>query len=291
MMRNLSLTCVLLGLLFWLIPRPLLANNNQFSGSPKGGGEVISGLNSGLQLEADSINRRLDEIVELRGYSYYFEQFQGRNNSRSLWAMELMFDVGFLAFDFDEFETILGDFNVDELGINPGIANFELGFYFNNIYAGFSMGFSGNGGEEYDSLNVEVTKNQYGLHFGYNIRNAKRFHIIPEVALKWNRFRLINSFKERKIPIEQYLRDRDLDLRINQTTGHAGVRFFYKVNSPDYWSSTYLTLGAYAGYAFKLTSKPWVYSEHNRLTTEKQLELNHFSFGIQFSFFFDSTSY
>lgn len=291
MMKNLSLTCVLLGLLFCFIPRSLLANNNQLSDSPQNGGGVIFGFNSGLQLEADTINRRLDEIVELRGYYYYFDQLRQREYSPSLWAMELMFDAGFLAFDFDEFETILGDFNVEELGGNAGSANFELGFYIKKLYAGFSVGFSGNGIEEYDSLNVEVIKNQYGLHFGYSLFNTRRFHIVPEVALKWNRFRLLNSFKERQMPIEQYIRDRDLDLRINQVTGHVGVRVSYKFNSPDYWSSAYLTLGAYAGYAFKLTDEPWVYSERNRLVTDKQLNLNPFSFGIQFSFFFDSTSY
>jgi hypothetical protein len=104
------------------------------------------------------------------------------------------------------------------------------------------------------------------------------------VALKWNRYRLINSDNERRIPIQQYVDERDLDIRFNQLTGFVGLNLSFKFYKYNPLRSNYWTFGIYGGYCFKINDKPWVYSKRNRLTTDAEIEVDKLNFGIHFSF-------
>lgn len=48
----------------------------------------------------------------------------------------------------------------------------------------------------------------------------------------------------------------------------------------EYWS-----IGLFGGYAMKLNQKPWMYSGANRLTTDGEIELDNFTFGMNLSFY------
>ncbi len=48
----------------------------------------------------------------------------------------------------------------------------------------------------------------------------------------------------------------------------------------EYWS-----IGLFGGYAMKLNQQPWIYSKGNRLTADGEIGLDHFTFGMNLSFY------
>ena len=110
------------------------------------------------------------------------------------------FQVDYIFNDFSEFEPLLNNYNVAMMNEAQGVFSFELAWDFKRYYAGFNWGFAFVENDKQDSLNIEFNRTQYGLHFGYNLINSNRFLITPKVAVKWNRYRLINSYIDRKFP-------------------------------------------------------------------------------------------
>jgi len=194
------------------------------------------------------------------------------------------FQVDFIYADFNAFEPVLGSYNTELMSNSNGIFNFELGGTYKKYYAGISWGFAYDGDYKHDSLDIEFNSLQYGLHFGYYLLDSKRFQIVPKVAVKWNRYRLINSDNDNRIPIEQYVSERDIDIRFNQTTGFVGLNTAYKLYKHGILPSNYWTIGVYGGYTFKLNADPWIYSRRNRLTTDKSISIKNYSLGFYFSF-------
>jgi len=94
----------------------------------------------------------------------------------------------------------------------------------------------------------------------------------------------MNYPAERQISLPNYLSERDIDIRFNQTIAVAGLNMEYIMYSApglgDYWS-----IGAEAGYAVKLNRTPWVYSKGNRLMTDRQIGLNHLTVGLGVSYY------
>lgn len=197
------------------------------------------------------------------------------------------FQVDFIFNDFDDFRTLLKDYNVDLMDKSNGIFSVELAGTYKKYYAGFNFGFANDGVYDHESLDIEFNTRQYGLHFGYNILNTKRLLATPKVAVKWNRYRLLNNDKEKKIPIEQYVIDRDLDLRFNQMTGFVGLNLSYKMYKFNFLPTDYWTMGLYGGYAFKMNDKPIIYSQGNRLTGNDKIGIENYNIGVHFSFNFE----
>ena len=184
-------------------------------------------------------------------------------------------------FSFDGFESILGKYNTDVLNHQVGTANFDIACNFNRLHAGFGLGFSTNYDD--DTLKIDLRNSQYALFFGYHLVNSSRWLVTPQLSFKWYRFRLINGDKDRKIPMEQYLSEKTLDVRMNQLTGFAGLHISYKFNFLNTYSPPLWTVGLYGGYIFKINNTPWIYSTANRLTTNREIGLKHFNFGITFA--------
>jgi len=189
----------------------------------------------------------------------------------------------FIFKDFGEFRTALGDSNIDMLNVNLGSITFGLSGIFNRIYAGISFGFTNYFADISDSLSIDLEYSKYGLHFGYNLVYSPRFIITPKIAIKWNRHRLINSAYDRRIPLDEYLAVRGLDIRFNQLTGFAGLRLAYKMYNPNFLGRGYWTAGVFAGYCFKINDKPWIFSKGNRLTTDYKIHVKNLNFGLSFS--------
>ncbi len=188
---------------------------------------------------------------------------------------------------FSEFEPLFGTDNIDLMNKPIGALSIEVGTTYKRYYAGFNFGFSTARNYEPDSLDIKFNTTQYGLHFAYNLINSRRFLITPKVAIKWNRYRLINSDKDRQIPIEQYISDRDLDVRWNQLTGFVGLNLSYKLYENNFLSTDFWTVGIYGGYYFRLTDKPWIYSKCNRLISDSKIHPKKFNIGLYFSFHFE----
>lgn len=190
--------------------------------------------------------------------------------------------------DFSDFESVLGSYNVENMNKAGSVFVTEIAGTYKRYYLGISFGYKGADYNKHDSLDIEFNTLQTGLHFGYNLIDSKRFLITPKVALKWNRYRLINSDNENEIPIEQYITERDLDLRFNQLTGFVGLNlsvklYQFNIEHTDYWA-----LGFYGGYLFKLNNSPYVYSSKNRLTTNREIGIKDYNFGFYISYNFDS---
>jgi hypothetical protein len=198
-----------------------------------------------------------------------------------------LLQVDFILNDFSDFEPLLKDYNVDLMNNSSGIFSMELAGTYKRYYAGINFGYADDGDFRHDSLDIEFNTRQYGLHLGYNLLNTKRLLLTPKVALKWNRYRLLNNDKANSIPMEQYVEERDLDLRFNQMTGFAGLSLSYKMYEFNILATDYWTFGIYGGYAFKLHAKPWIYSRANRLTSSGKIGIDNYNFGVHFSFNFD----
>ena len=203
------------------------------------------------------------------------------------WIISFSIKADMTFFTFDEFKPLIAKHNVDFL--NKNIANicFELGAAYKNIYGGFNFGFNRTEDYDYDSLEIKVNSNVYALTLGYNIIDTRRFWFTPEIALKWNRYRLMNADGNDPININQYMKEKEIDLRFNQLSAYLGGRLTYKfydsfMREPNSWS-----IALYGGYLFKINDKPWLYSLNNTLEHNYKLDLNHLNFGISFSFNFN----
>lgn len=198
---------------------------------------------------------------------------------RSALSMDALFP------DFSEFSSSIGSFNTDAMDYFA-VTGPELGVSVHRFYTGFRLGMGNSYSEEHDTLVVDLSNTSYSLNLGYDLISTPRIRMTPLISLKLLRFRLQNYRNERKIPLTQYLDERDLELRFNQMTAVAGINLEYLIynnvfaTGGDYWS-----VGAFGGYAMKLNRTPWIYSRGNRLITSDEVGLKHFTFGLSISFY------
>ncbi len=187
--------------------------------------------------------------------------------------------------DFSEFSSSIGSFNTDAMDYFA-VTGPELGVSVHRFYTGFRLGMGNGYSEEHDTLVVDLSNTSFSLNLGYDLISSPRIRLTPLISLKLLRFRLQNYRNERKIPLTQYLEERDLELRFNQMAAVAGINLEYLIYSDifpgggDYWS-----VGAFGGYAMKLNRTPWIYSRGNRLITSSEIGLKHFTFGLSVSFY------
>jgi hypothetical protein len=197
---------------------------------------------------------------------------------------------GFFAFiqvntifnDFSAFKTALGEHNIDFMNRSSGVFDFGIGGIYKKYLLELSFGLSNSNDNKNDSLGVKFNTTKYGIGFGYNLLNTKRFIITPKTSINWSRYRLINSTKER-VNLEDYADNRDLDIRFNQLTGFVGLNISYKFYTHFVLSSNYWMVGLYGGYIFQFNDKPWVYSADKRLINNNRVDLKNYSFGMRVS--------
>lgn len=186
--------------------------------------------------------------------------------------------------DFGDFRPLLKDYNVDYMNESNGIAGVELAGLINRYYMGLSFGYANDEINDHDSLDIEFNSSLYGLHFGYNLLDSRRILLTPKVAVKWNRYRLLNNNNSRTIPLEQYINEREIDLRFNQMTGFVGINLAYKAYANNLLQTDFWSFGIYGGYVFKLHDKPWIYSRGTRLSSSSRIGMENYNFGVHCSF-------
>jgi hypothetical protein len=192
--------------------------------------------------------------------------------------------VDYLPTSFIDFQNVLNDYNIVAMNRTDVTMNFEMGGTYGNYYLGLNFGYVLGGDDNHDSLDIEFNYTQYGVNIGYNLVDSKRFLLQPKLTLAWNRYRLINNDKKRKIPLENYVADRDLDMRFNQLTGLVGLNLAYKMYDNNLLFSDYWTIGLYGGYLYKLNDKAWIYSKRNRLESDNKIRIENYSIGLFISF-------
>jgi hypothetical protein len=235
--------------------------------------------------DIDTISHPLTIIMQQEPYPLDdYQNGYSRNMDRhfgfiTTLAAEIMFT------DFSEFESALGNYNTDFMSGLSGTFNFEFAGTYKRYLAGVGAGISLADDFNNDSLKVGFNTMQYNLDLGYKILNTKRLKITPFIGLKWNRYRLTNSDINRKIPLESYLANKDLDIRFNQTYSSAALRIEYKPENEKYFS--FWSVGVVGGYIFPLNKVPWTYSRKDRLLTDKELHIENYYFKIFIAASFD----
>jgi len=208
--------------------------------------------------------------------------------SLKYWGFVGSFQIDMIKFGFDDFSTFLGNDNIELMNKTNTFTNWELSASYNRLQAGIIYGLSSSGNYDHDSLDMDLNNNLYGLSFGYKIVDNTRLVITPKVAVKLYNYRIVNSDKDRRISLNQYIIDRDLDVRFNQTIGFVGASLAYKLYKHNFiFSSDYWTVGFYGGYIFKLNDRPWIYSKRNRLIDDNKINVANFNFGLSISFVVD----
>lgn len=206
-------------------------------------------------------------------------------DNKIIWGLHSALRVDFVAHNFSDFEDELGADNVYLMNLNSGLLAIEFGGHVNRWVSAFNLGFSSRS-DDNDSIAIGFTATQYEFNVGYLVVNGNRFSLTPMVELKWRRNRLTNSDLNRKIELENYLQNRDLDIRINHTYAVFGLDLAYKMYRYNILFSDYWSIGLFAGYRFKLNETPWVYSRENRLMSVNKIDITNFdtSFYIAFNF-------
>jgi hypothetical protein len=231
-----------------------------------------------------------DEIIVTPGSSYVRKYPGHKKQKRDLHftaATNLQVDI--LKNDFSAFDNLLGSYNTELMNNSVGTVDIEFNGFINNWMAGINYGSSMNSRDYNDSLDLDFITTNFGLVFGYRILESKRFIIVPKINLKWNHYRLINSDNTHRIPVSQYVEDRDLDIRFNQLTAAAGLRISYKIYKGFPWIVPYdhMSIGMYGGYVVQINRNPWIYAVRNRLMTNNKININHLNLGVSFTFYID----
>lgn len=198
--------------------------------------------------------------------------------SRSSLGMDVIFS------DFSEFRALLGSFNTDAMDYFA-VTGPEIGASLPRFYTGFGVGMGYSYRDNHDTIAVDLNNTQYKLTFGYDIISSHRIRMTPQVSLRWLKYRLRNYSADKKVPLEEYLRDREIDLRFNQTIATAGLNLEYLMYSGHTDRSDYWSFGIFGGYAVKLNRKPWIRSDGNRITTSGAIRLQPFTAGISLSYY------
>jgi len=210
-------------------------------------------------------------------------EMYGMDNSTGI-TMRSALSIEAIFTDFDQFSTELGSYNTDAMDYFA-VSGPELGVSFNRVYAGLGLGMGYRYNNDNDTLVIDLNTTSYTLCLGYDLVKSSRIRLTPLLSFKWLRFKLLNYQNERRIPLSQYLDERNLDLRFNQTAVVAGINLEYLMYRETYGKGDYWSIGAFGGYAAKLNRKPWIYAGSNRLITENEIGLKHLTFGFSVSFY------
>jgi hypothetical protein len=198
--------------------------------------------------------------------------------ARSALSLDILFS------DFSQFTPLLGENNTGVMDYFA-VTGPELGASLPRFYTGFGLGIGYSYRDDSDTLVIDLNNTQFKLNFGYDIISSHRIRMTPMLSLRWLKFRLRNYDTERRIPLEQYLREKETDLRFHQTVAVAGLNIDYLMYKGNPGAGSYWSAGFFCGYAFRLNRKPWIWSDGNRITTDSEIMLAPFTAGISLSFY------
>lgn len=196
--------------------------------------------------------------------------------------------------NFDEFSNTIGIPNVNYLNQSAfylsvhGMMRKDRFNYF------FTAGFGGGVSSTLNDTVKQRSQNSYlGLGVGYDIIKNPRFNLIPRVGLRWFRIRLVNINNQNKLPLNQYLIEKEIDLRFHTLSGFAGMNFNYNIFTINQHKEknifiNSMSIGIYGGYQFDLLPKTLLFNSiGNRMTHEANFKVSSpvfgFNIGIGFS--------
>ncbi len=185
--------------------------------------------------------------------------------------------------DFSAYSSLLGEHNTEALNYFA-LTGPEISASFPRLYTDIGIGSGYIYHKKIDTIIVDLTNTLYKFSLGYNLINSERVRLTPLVSVRLLRSRLKNFSGERKIPIEEYLQNREIDLRFRQAMAVAGVNLEYIFHSGLNAFSEQWSVGIFGGYQLKLHQYPWIRSAGNRITGGRAVRLSPFTAGISISF-------
>jgi len=195
-------------------------------------------------------------------------------------TMEFMFN------NFDAFESVLGKHNTDFLNVAAGfMITIGLSGTRGEHSAGFNFGIVPLTAANQDSLEIRLNSIRFGINYGFNLINSRRFLVTPTAGIQWSRYRLINTAKDRT-SLAQYMSNRDVDLRFNQMTASFVMRLSYKSYNTSIFANDFWTIGIYGGFIANLNTNPWISSTGRRLHNQHGINLWNYTFGLFLAYHF-----
>jgi hypothetical protein len=212
----------------------------------------------------------------------FFDDEYDHYASATIMRSSLTMDAFFT--DFTEFTLYIGPYNTDLMTFFSVVGP-ELGASFSRVYFGIGIGMGYGNKDDNDTLAIDINNAAYKLSLGYDLISSRRIRLTPTISARWLRWRLQNYPGERKIPLTTYLSERDIDLRFNQAVAVAGLNLEYLMYSGTAGKGDYWSVGLSGGYAIKINQTPWVYSRGNRLTTDRQINLDPLTISLSISYY------
>lgn len=150
-------------------------------------------------------------------------------------------------------------------------------YHRNRLYASAFMGFLSSENDLNDSLRLRLRAQTLEMSIGVNLIAKGKCLISPYIGLRFNRMRNAVVEKSKSVSIDQYFKNRDIDLRINQLSVPIGINTtFYKIGKYHF--------GFYAAYLQKLHKNAWIYSEGTKLSHNLGSPYRNWNIGLGFGF-------
>ncbi len=127
--------------------------------------------------------------------------------------------------------------------------------------------------------------NYLGISFLYDLLNLKKFHLGAETAIDWNICKYIYREGAYKISLEEYLQQKNINLKFSQFTHYLGLNFHFSI--PLYQHQNKFIIGMRGGYVYKMHKYPIIRTDHNRvINSHRPIDLDNYKVGIYMGFQF-----
>lgn len=237
--------------------------------------QIISELDTVSQILLVQITPKAQtEIVNMVELNSLLQQCETK------YGFAIFFKANSFKSNFDNYTSILKEYNTNLMNKLNGFGIFSAVGRYRKYCLEISFGLQYLMDAYRDSLDLAIYSNQYGISFGYQLINMSGFVLSPKFAMNLNRYHLTNNNPQETIPLEQYMYERDLDIRFFQLTGSVGFDLSYQAKKMN---KSYYTIGIYAGYIFKINQNPWMYSRSNSLSSEGEIRIDPIQFGFSIS--------
>jgi len=179
-----------------------------------------------------------------------------------------MFRFVYNPVSFDDFKPSLGSEIVQTMNKSDFFVSYDFWGIGKHLDFGMHYGYWRNFNE--GDFTTRVRSLRWGFDFGYHL-GSKHLIVLPNATIEHMRYRVLANESQSKIPLEQYVDNRSLDIRFNQFAATVGVKVLWKFKS--------IFLGVDGGYITNI-GDPIVRSVNNRLSTDGKIKFDNYYVGV-----------
>jgi hypothetical protein len=195
-------------------------------------------------------------------------------------AVALAFEFPFYHIDFDAFEPFLGNKNIKMIESDKPHIVVGLHVPINKTTIAAGYGHIERLNDRHDTIGRKLTSHLLMVKVGYSLYENKRISIGPEAGFGWVRRRLQNFSKADRIPLEEYLNDKTLDIRFHDFVAMAGLNVSVNILTSLELFYEYISLGISGGHLAHLNRSTIIRSNGNRLTTNLRAPYEGYYFNL-----------